>query len=133
MTTQSAISGQSFGTSTNIGNNKFSIAPLTLADATTAIVVNAQWTNGAGPLNPSARLVVWFNTTMRTVSAANAPFTLKQGAEFVVVEPHSDSSKIASKNSELAIKAGANFHCWVDAPTLPTAATLSVDVVELPS
>lgn len=132
MTTQSAISGQSFGTSTNIGNGKFSISPLTLAATTTAFVVNAQWTNGAGPLDPNARVKVWYTTTMRTVTSGTAVQKLGQTARFVELFPAQNSSELTIKDSTLEPVTGSKLHVWVDAPTLPTAATLSVDVVELP-
>lgn len=132
MTTQSIISGQSFGTSTNVGNGKFSVSPLTLTSTTTAYVITAQWTNGAGPWDPNARVKVWYTTTMRTVTAANAPQQLGQTARFVELFPAPGSSLLAIKDSSLEPVTGEKLHCWVDAPTLPTAATLSVDIVELP-
>lgn len=136
MTTQSAISGQSFGTSTNIGEGKFSITPLTLADITTAYVVNVQVTNGAGITgldgNPQT-LRVWYTTTMRTVTAANAPVQLRQTAHYVDILCRGKTAEVQIRDSMLEPKTGAKFHCWVDAPSLTNAATLDVDVVEVPS
>lgn len=132
MTTQSAISGQSFGTGSNIGNGKFSIAALTLAGTTTAFVVNAQVTNGAGPQNEGDFVRVWYTTTMRTVTDANAPKQLGQTARYVDVFLTKDSGRVTIKDSSLEPVTGSSFHCWVDAPKLATAATLDVDLVELP-
>lgn len=136
MTTQSAISSQSFGTSTNIGNGKFSISPLSLDAGTTAYVVNVQVTPGAGPADQLAVIRVWYTTTMRTVTSANAPYTLAETARYVdckVGNPNPTVSVAVSKDSQLETKTGTYFHCWADVPKLDTAAALSVDVVELPS
>ena len=136
MTTQSAISGQSFGTSTNVGNDKFSINPLTLGAGTTAYVVNVQVTPGAGPLDMNQEVQVFYTTTMRTVTAANAPYTLGQSARYVTIKCAAGQQAIASvaisKDSTLEPVTGSKFHCWVNAPKLETAASLSVDLVELP-
>ena len=132
MTTQAALSGQSFGTGANIGNNKFSIAPLTLAGTTTTYVVNVQVTTGAGPVHADLEVRVWYTTTMRTVTGSDAPVKLGQTARYVDIRIPKHSSTIAIKDSTLEPVTGSKFHCWVDAPTLQTAATLDIDVVELP-
>lgn len=132
MTTQSAISGQSFGTSTNVGNGKFSINPLTLAGTTTAYVVNMQITAGAGPFGPQQDVRVYYTTTMRTVTAANAPEQLGPTARYVELRIPQGASRVTIRDSALEPVTGSKFHCWVDAPTLPTAASLTVDLVELP-
>ena len=132
MTTQSAISGQSFGTSTNVGNNKFSINPLTLSASTTAYVVNVQVTNGTAGGAPQQEIRVWYTTTMRTVTAANAPSYLSATARYVDVRLSVKTADLRIKDSSLEPVTGSYFHCWVDAPTLDVAATLSVDLVELP-
>lgn len=132
MTTQSAISSQSIGTSTNVGDGKFSINPLTLAGTTTAYVVNVQWTNGTGVFPKRDTVVVWYTTTMRTVTAADAPQKLAQTARFVEIRPAQGSGLIAIKDSSLEPVTGSKFHCWVSVPNLTVAATLDVDLVELP-
>lgn len=137
MTTQSAIAAQSFGTSTNIGNGKFSISPLTLGAGTTAFVINVQVTPGAGPVDPNAEVRVWYTTTMRTVSAADAPYKLGQTARYVDKRVGAGTNGIqvsvpSSKDSALEPVTGSKLHVWVDAPKLETAAVLDVDVVELP-
>ncbi len=132
-TTQSAISAQSFGTSTNIGDNKFSINPLTLGIGTTAYVVNVQVTTGSvSSVDKNQKVRVWYTTTMRTVTAANAPTQLGMTAHFVDVRPHPTPLLVRILDSDAEVVTGRNFHCWVSAPTLPTTATLSVDVTELP-
>ncbi len=137
LVTQNAISAQSFGTSTNIGNSKFSINPLTLADATTGYIINVQVTPGAGPVDPNAYVRVWYTTTFRTVTAANAPYTLRETARYVDKSigcvGEVKVSVAGSKDSAFEVKTGNKLHVWVDAPKLDTAASLTVDVVELPS
>lgn len=136
MTTQTAISAQSFGTGSNVGNNKFSIAPLTLASGTTAFIVNVQVTNGTGASGNSGQPVdvrVWYTTTVRTVTAGNAPLTLGATARYIDTKIMGGTAAVYSKDSSLEPKTGASFHCWVDAPNLSVAATLDVVLVELPS
>lgn len=130
MTTQSAIN-QSIGTSTNIGNSKFSINPLTLAAGTTAFVVNMKVTNGTGLPGRNQVVRVWYTTTMRTVTAANAPKHLGPTARFVEAVIADENEGVVIKDSSLEPVTGSLFHCWVDVPTLPTAATLLVDLVEI--
>lgn len=133
MTTQSAISGQSIGTGSNIGTNKFSINPLTFGATTTAYVVNVQLTNGAtSSLDKNQIVRVWYATTMRTVTAANAMVQLGMTAKFVDLRPHFAPLLVRIVDSDLETITGSKFHCWVDAPTFPVAASLSVDLVELP-
>lgn len=133
MTTQTAIAAQSFGTSTNVGNSKFSITPLTLAAGTMSVVVTAQWTNGAGIVDANQSIRVWFATTPQTVTAANAPSQLGGTAAYVDVRPNPITAGVAIRASIRVPAAGVNFHCWADAPTLTTAATLAVVVAELTS
>lgn len=146
MTTQSLISGQSIGTGTNIGNNKFSIAPVTLADTTSAFIINVQLTEGSTGTSlhsKSNEVTVWYTTTMRTVTAANAPRVLAQTARFVTIRPPTGNligstlnevvAGVVSKDSSLEPKTGVKLHVWVDAPTYTVAMTLDVDVVEVPS
>ena len=136
MTTQSLISAQSVGTSTNIGNNKFSINPVTLAAGTTAFVINAQLTTPSTTTalqDKGQALRVWYTTTIRTVTAANAPFTLGQTARYVDIRPGQVAGLAFSIDSTLEPKTGSLLHCWCDVPAFTVAHTLSVDVVELPS
>ena len=133
MTTQTAIAAQTFGTSTNVGNSKFSIAPLTLAAGTMSVVVTAQWTNGAGVVDADQSIRVWFATTPQTVTAANAPSQLGSTAFYVDVRPNPITAGVAIRSSIRVPAAGVNFHCWADVPTLTIAATLAVVVAELTS
>lgn len=130
MTSTNVISGQSFGTSTNKGNGLFSPSATTLAGTTTAFVVSAIVTAGTDAvLKPGLRVRVWYTTTTHTVAAADAPSKLGQTARYVDVDI---DRPVAIRDSSLEPVTGSKFHCWVDAPTLDVAATLTVALVELP-
>lgn len=141
MTTQALITAQTFGTSTNVGNAKFSANPVTLAAGTTAYVVNVQVTRPATALpltgmGGPVTVRVWYTTTIRTVSAANAPVTLGHTARYVDCvfnKPNEPASAVISVDSSLEPKTGDSLHCWVDAPGTLNACTLDVSVVEVPS
>lgn len=132
MTTQSCISGQSIGTSTNKGDGLFSITPKTFASTTTAYVVSVQLTNGAGPVDPNQCVVVYYTSTMRTVTSANAPTYLGQTARSVTLRAGTGNSTVRVVDSALEPVTGTKFHLWVSAPTFDVAGTLDVDLVELP-
>jgi hypothetical protein len=127
MTTQAAINGQSFGTSTNVGNNKFSITPLTFGGTTERYVVSVKTVGAAGVLTPRY-FRVWYATTPYSVDAANAPYHFKN-PRYVDVEVNNGTVII---DSLVETCKGSKFHCWADAPKLEVAATLSVTLVELP-
>lgn len=132
MTTTTVISGQTFGTSTNVGNAKFSIAPVTLQASTTAYVVQLKWTAGASIENRGSRIVVWYTTTAATVTAGNAPTQLNQTARYVDLVAPQSAAGVQIRDSSLEPVTGNKFHCWVEAPNLSVAATLDVVLVELP-
>ena len=127
MTTQTAINAQSFGTSTNVGNDKFSITPLTFGGTTERYVVSVKTVGAAGVLTPR-KLRVWFATTPYTVTAAAAPYHFKN-PRYVDVEVNNGTVIVDSLVEECK---GSKFHCWVDAPKLEVAATITVTLVELP-
>lgn len=141
MTTQALITSQSFGTSTNVGNAKFSATPVTLAAVTTGYVINVQVTRPAGALpltgnGGPATIRVWYATTIRTVTAANAPVTLCQAARYVDCvfnKPGEAASGVITAESFFEPKTGDFLHCWCDAPGTLNACTLDVSVVECPS
>jgi len=133
MTTQSILSGQSIGTGSNIGNGKFSIAPLTFGGTTTAYTVAVKLTNGTtGGLDKAQTVRVWFASCYATLTAAQALVQLRQEASYVDIRPSPEVAGIAIINSELMPVQGAKFYAWVDAPTYPTAGTLDVTLVESP-
>ncbi len=131
MTTTAIISGQSIGTSTNVGNDKFA-AKLTAGTTTTAFVVSAKLTLGAGPTNPGI-VRVRFTSASFNVTAANGPAHLGQTSRYLdLVLSGQPGSSVLIKDGTLETLTGSYIHVWVDAPTLGTAASLDVNVVELP-
>jgi hypothetical protein len=135
MTSTNVISGQSFGTGSNISTNgspKFAPAATTLAATTTAFVVRAKWTAGAGQETRVPSLKVYYTTSESGISAANAPVYLKQTARYVEIDGPTENSGVRIKDSTLEPVTGTDFYCWVDAPALALAASLTVTLVELP-
>lgn len=132
MTTQACIAAQSVGTSTNFGNGILSINPLTIGGTTTAYVVNVQLANGAGPVDPNQMITIRYTTTMRTVTAANAPVQLAQTQHTITIRPSPNASVTQIVDSALEPVTGSKFHLWADVPAYPLAGTLTVDLVELP-
>lgn len=132
MTTQTAINAQSMGTGANIGNGKFSIAPLTLAATTTGYVVNAKLVNGVGIVRRNQPTRIWYTTSLFVLTAAAALAQLQQTAHSLDIVPAPDTAGTAIKDGMLEPATGPYFYCWVDAPTFDIAAALTVTLVELP-
>lgn len=129
------INAQSIGTSTNVGNNKFSINPVTLQASTTAYYLDCKLANGAtaGDMDKGNTTFVRYANTAYTVTAAEAPHTLAQVSRYVKVVPRDGASKEVIAQSSLEPAAGGtDILCWVDAPTFPVAGALTVTLVELP-
>lgn len=130
MTTQTAINAQAFGTSTNVGNGKFSISPLTLAATTTAFVVCVKVDLGdSQPKSQTTKLRVWYTTCYESVAAGVAVAQLQQTAHYVDVVLNDDILRV---DSELEPITGGFFNCWVDAPNQAVAGALTVTLIELP-
>jgi hypothetical protein len=132
MTTTTLINGQSLGTGFNIGNNKFSIGPLTLAASTTAYVLSVKLVNGVGPVRRGQFVRVWYTSCYEAVTAANAPLQLGQTARYVDIMPAPDTAGVAYKDSSLEPVTGGFMNVWVDSPGADIASLLSVTLVELP-
>lgn len=130
MTTQAIFTAQSIGATTNTGEGKFSIAPLTIGATTTAYVVSIKITLGADePLSKTKKIRVWYTTTTHTVAAADAVSQLGQTARFVEVTA---DRPIIIADSTLEPVTGSKFHAWADPGTLTTAGSLTGTLVELP-
>jgi hypothetical protein len=135
MTSTNVISSQSFGTGSNISTNgqpKFAPAATTLQTGTTAFVVRAKWTAGAGVEATGQKLKVYYTTSESGISAANAPTYLEQTARYIEMDSPEEISGVRIKDSTLEPVTGTDFYCWVDAPKLTLAATLTVTLIELP-
>lgn len=131
MTTTASISSQSIGTSTNIGEGKFP-QKITAVATTTAFVICPRITNGAGDYNPASELVVWYSSSSYSVTAAQAAVQLRPTARFVSLKPSPKGSGVVIKDSTLEPLTGPYIYLWCDVPTFSVAATLDVNVVELP-
>jgi hypothetical protein len=133
MTTTTVINAQSFGTGSNVGDGKFAANPVTLQATTTAYVVNAK-VIGTAP-EPGEVVKVWYTTIFESTTAANAPKQLSQTARFVPVDLTNLDGAVSftlKKDSFLEPVTGGFFNCWVDAPKLSAAATITVTLIELP-
>lgn len=129
------INAQSVGTGSNKGNSLFSINPVTLQATTTAFYLDCKVVNGAtaGEIDHNFQVFVRYSITSYTVTAAEAPATLAHTSRFVKIMPRSGASKERIMQSSLEpAGAGSDILCWVDAPTLPVAGTLTVTLIELP-
>ena len=129
------INGQAIGTSTNVGNNLFSINQVTLQPTTTAFYLDAKIANGAtaGAVDHNQKIVIHYSITNYTVTAAEAPNTLNHTSHSLSLRPRNGASAERIMQSDLEVAAGAQkISCWVDAPTFPVAGALTVTLVELP-
>ena len=66
MTTTTLINAQSIGTGSNIGNRLFG-AKLTAATTTTAYLISARLTDGAGPTDPG-QVRIWYTSASFNIS-----------------------------------------------------------------
>lgn len=131
MTSTTIINAQSFGTSTNVGNGKFSVSPTTVNAGTQQYAVAVSIANGAGLQDANEEVRVWYATSQDTFTAANAVISLRSTARYVDLRPDPQTGIIRNRNSQIEAVLGQNFYCWVDAPGLPTAATITVKLLEL--
>lgn len=130
MTTTTSISGQSFGTSTNIGEGKFP-QKVTIQATTTSFVIEGRITNGAaGYVKQDVR--VWYASSGFSVTAAVGSVALRPTARYVDIPMGQAAAQVTIRSSLLEPVAGSYIYLWVDLPTLTTAATLDVNVTELP-
>ncbi len=132
MTTTTVTNAQSIGTSTNIGDDKF-VTKTAIQTGTTAFVITPRVTNEA---NSNAGLVlrVWYTSSSYslTASAALASAALRQTAHYVDLRLNSDNSGVAINDSCLEPVTGGYIYTWCSIPTLILAATLDVNLTELP-
>lgn len=131
MTTTTLINAQSIGTGANIGNRLFG-AKLTAQTTSTAFLLSARLTEGAGPTEP-AIVRVWYTSASFNISAANGPAQLNQTARYLDLNLSDPTGgQVIIRDGTLEPLTGQYIHVWVDAPRLGTAATLDVNVVEVP-
>lgn len=131
MVTNNSISGQSIGTSTNVGEGKFP-QKITLNAATTAYVITPRLTNGAAAYDPAQVVRVWYTTSSFSLTAAQAVAQLDTTARYIDVRFKPLNGQVNIKDSTLENVTGGYLYLWCDVPNLATAATLDVNAVELP-
>ena len=131
MTTTTAISAQTIGTSTNVGNGKFP-QKVTLTAGTTAFVLSALLLNGTDAYSRSNEVRIWYSTSSFSISAAAAVLQLRQTARYLDVRPSINPGETLIIDSTFEPITGAYLYLWCDIPTVTTAQTLTVNVVELP-
>jgi hypothetical protein len=131
MTVTAAISGQSIGTSSNVGSGLFP-QKVTRQVTTTAFHIAARVTNGTGGYDPHAEVRVWFSSTSFNITAAAAVSQLKSTARYLDVRPLAETAGVVIRDSSFEPITGSYIHLWVDVPTVSVAQTLDVNVVELP-
>lgn len=130
MTTTLLINGQSYGTGSNVGDLYRSIHELAATTTSAMLVVKSVQTSVDN--NWSSRLNVRYawspNIYATAVEGINA---LKGGARYVELQL-TGNALIVERCSLPVATAGGYLYVWVEAPTLPTAATVSVTIIELP-
>lgn len=131
MVTNNSISGQSIGTSTNIGEGLFP-QKITLNAATTCFVITPRITNGAASYDPANEIIVRYSTSSFSITAAQAVSQLDCTSRYVPVKMKPNNGAVAIKDSSLEPVTGGYLYLWCEIPKLSVAATLDVNVVELP-
>lgn len=131
MTTTVAINGQSIGTSTNIGEDKFpqKVTAQTLSDR---FFIEGKIVNGADAYDPSNRVVVWYASCSESVTAAASVDLLRNTARRLEVVPSRRSGVSRTKVSDCEPLSGGYIYLWTEVPKLATASTLTVSVIEGP-
>ena len=130
MTTSPVLSNLSFGTGSNVGELYHSTHGLALTTTTALVVVKSVQTSADNNRSSALNVrYVWSpNLYASPLEACNA---LKGGSRYV--ELRMIGLSLTNERCSLPIATAAGYlYLWVEAPTLPTAATVSVSVVETP-
>ena len=132
MTTTAAISGQSIGTSTNVGTDKFP-AKVTCQSGSDRFFIEAILTNGAGGYDKAQEVLVFYasHTVSATADAAIVE-KLRGCARQLAVKPREAGSAIQVKISDVEPLSGGYIYLWLEIPTVTVAQTITVNVVEGP-
>lgn len=131
MTTTNSIATQSIGTGANKGEGLFP-QKVTIAATTTAYVITARITNGTDGYKQAQELRIWFTSSSFSITAAQAVTQLKSTARYLDIKPSPDSGDVRIKDSSLEPITGSYIYFWCDIPTVTTAQTLDVNLVQLP-
>ena len=131
MTTTAAISAQSVGTSTNVGEGKFP-QKVTTTGYSDRFYIEGKITNGAGSYSPANKVRIWYSSYSASITAAAAVDLLRANARYLDLTPSPDGSIARSQISLCEPLSGLYIYLWVDIPTQTVAQTLDVNVIEGP-
>lgn len=128
--TSTVIVNESIGTGANVGNGLFATKAI-LAAATTAYVISARLTPGAG--HCEGRVRVYYTTTAFDISAANGPAQLAQTTRYLDLTFNPSQPEVpVIRDGSLEPATGYFLHVWVEVPPQAVASTLELAFVELP-
>ena len=132
MTTTTILSAVSFGTGSNTGNF-FNPVKTTLQSATTAVLIAVQLTRGRGNVQLNNRIIVRHAVSPTSYSTAAIGAQVLQLAGNYVELPFLTSTDLSLERSSDVLVTAAGYHyCWVEAPNLTEAATITVKLQEIP-
>lgn len=130
MTTTNAISGQSIGTSTNVGEGLYP-QKITAVSTTSGFYIQPRVTNGIGDYKGKYTVRVWYCASSYSLTAAAAVTQLKLNASYVDLPLDPANGGVAIRDSFLEVLSGQYIYLWCAIPNLPVAATLDVNVTEI--
>lgn len=131
MTSTTVINTQSFGTGSNVGETLY--PSVFDHDASTVqAIVNVSVTLVSAASNQSSRLNVRYAWSPTAYSSPLAgALALKGASKYVEVLLSPTTASAVVERSSLPIVALAGYtYLWIEAPTLPAAATVTVKIVE---
>lgn len=132
MTVTAAISGQSIGTSTNVGADKFP-QKVTAQSITDRFFIEVTVLNGASRYDPANAITVFYTSYSQSITADSTMMAkLRQLARRIDVKPRVDGSATQIKVSDLEPLSGPYIYLWCEIPTVTVAQTLTVNVIEGP-
>lgn len=132
MTVTASISGQSIGTSTNIGPDKFP-QKVTCQSGTDRFFIEATVTNGAASYDPANAIVIFYSSYSQSATANAALIDkLRKNARRLDVKPRRLAASVVVLASDLEPLSGPYIYLWCEIPTVSVAQTLDVNVVEGP-
>lgn len=130
MTNTDLLSGQSVGTSTNIGSRLFA-SKTTLQTGTVGLFLEAALTNGAQGMNLNAPIRAWLAISAFSVTAAVATVQMAKSAVPFELNASADPAGVMQTLTEMQVNAGLYAYVWFEVPKLPVAGSLSVKLTEV--
>jgi hypothetical protein len=125
------INSQSFGVSPNVGELYRSVAEL---DPTTIqVVLNCVVTLANTAASKSSSLHVRYAWSPNAYQADVGTSVLRQASRYVALNlaPTAPSLIIEQSSLPISVPGGGGYlYLWIEAPTLPASATITVNVIE---